>query len=246
MENSQKKRGKRPPPAKEESSGAIKEESSGPLKEESSGTKKVSLRAHFMRTASQEFRSEKEHGCNGSKSDSSGPRREPFFMAKGSSDMKWQRAKMVVGALEVKSYPFVQPKEDMKPMYTNDETTKSKFEDALQVWEDLKLRKSFTKACHDLPHTDCCCGSTNSDNLSTIKQYVHLLNEGWVKHANNKLKTRGFKIDSFIWNCQNTSEKSANNVLLIRFFELSTYKFNRAYVAGSLDLDDMLLEDRAP
>lgn len=218
-----------------------------PFPEDSSGTKNGKLRTHFIRTASQEFRSEKEHGCNGSKSDSPGPRREPFFMAKGSSDIQWQRAKMVVGALEVKSYPFVQPKEDMKPMYTNNETeTKSKFEDALQVWEDLNLRKSFTKACADLPDTDCCCGSTSSDNASTIKQYVHLLNEGWVKHANNKLKTRGFKIDSFLWNCQNTSGKSANNVLLIRFFEISTYKFNRAYAAGSLDLDDMLLEDRAP
>jgi len=167
-----------------------------------------------------------------------------FFVAKGSSDLKWQRTKMVIGALEVKSEPMFQPKEDMKPLYrSNDEdATKSKFEDALQLWQDLKLRNSFIKACRGLPDSVCCCGLSLSDSSSTIKQYVTLLNDGWVKHANKKLKTSGFKIDIFHWNWHNTSGKSETNVLLIRFFELSTYKFQRASAAGSLDLDDMLLE----
>lgn len=186
-------------------------------------------------TPSDEFRSEKGKGG------------KTFFMAKGSSDLKWQRAKMLVGALEVKSYPFLQPKEDTKPLYKHDDgATKSKFEDALQAWQDLKLRKSFTKACANLPDSSCCCGLiAHSDNASTIKQYVTLLNEGWVKHANNKIKTRGFKIDAFLWNSQNSpgGGKPTTNILLIRFFELSTYKFMRCASAGSLDLDDMLLED---
>jgi hypothetical protein len=158
--------------------------------------------------------------------------------------MKWQRAKMVVGALEVKSDPFLQPKEDLKPLYKNDEgATASKFEDALQAWEDLNLRKSFTKACADLPDFVCCCGLSQSDDASMIKQYAALLNDGWVKHANSKVKTRGFKIDAFLWNWQNSSGKTSANTLLIRFFELSTYKFRRASEEGSLDLDDMLMDD---
>lgn len=167
-----------------------------------------------------------------------------FFVTKGSSDMKWQRAKMVVGALAVKSYPFLQPKEDMEPLYKDDGgETKSKFEDALQVWEDLTLRKSFTKACADLPASSSCCGFSQSNDASSIKQYSDLLNDGWVKYANNKLKSRGFKIDTFLWNV--SASKPEDNTLLIRFFELSTYKFRRASHAGSLDLDDMLLEQEA-
>jgi len=170
-----------------------------------------------------------------------------FFLSTGTkarSSLKWQRALMVVGALEIKSDPFLQPKEDMKPHYKNDQgATASKFEDALQAWEDLNLRKSFTKACADLPDFVCCCGLSQSDNASMIKQYAILLNDGWVKHANSKIKTRGFKIDAFLWNWQNSSGKTSANVLLIRFFELSTYKFRRASEEGSLDLDDMLLDD---
>jgi len=164
-----------------------------------------------------------------------------FFLAKGSSDMQWQRKIMVVGALAVKSNPFLQPKEDMKPLYKNDNgLTKLKFEDALQAWEDLNLRKSFTRACTDLPDFVCCCGLSQSDNASMIKQNVTLLNDGWVKHANSKIKTRGFKIDAFLWDCQSSSGKTSVNILLIRFFELSTYKLRRASQEGSLDVDDML------
>lgn len=167
-----------------------------------------------------------------------------FFLSKGNSDPKWQRAHMVIGALEVKSDPFLQPKEDMKPLYKNDQgATASKFEDALQAWEDLKLRKSFAKACTDLPDFVCCCGLSQRDNASMIKQYVVLLNEGWVKHANSKIRSRGFKIDAFLFDYDNSGKTSPNNILLIRFFELSTYKFRQASEEGSLDLDDMLLDD---
>lgn len=188
---------------------------------------------------SEEFSTEKEKSA---KKDSSGSRREPFFIDKSSNEMKWQRAKMVVGALAVKSNPYFQPKEDLKTMYKNDGgETKWKFEDALLAWEDLNLRKSFLKACVDLPDSACCCGFTQNDNSSTIKHYVSLLNEGWVRHANNKLQTRGFKIDTFFLSFQNFSGKTEFNTLLIRFFELSTYKFRRASRAGSLDLNAMLL-----
>jgi hypothetical protein len=84
---------------------------------------------------------------------------------------------------------------------------------------------------------------SQGDSSSTIKQYVTLLNDGWVRYANKKLVSRGFKIDAFHWNWQNSTGKSETNILLIRFFELSTYKFRRACQEGSLDLDDMLLDD---
>jgi len=166
------------------------------------------------------------------------------FLYKGTSEQKWQRAHMVVGALEVKSDPFLQPKEDMKPLYKNNDqgATASKFEDALQAWEDLDLRKSFTRACADLPDFVCCCGLSQSDNASVIKQYAALLNDGWVKHANSKIRSRGFKVDACIWHRQSSSGKSSSHILLVRFVELSTYKFRRASEEGSLDLDDMLLD----
>lgn len=168
-----------------------------------------------------------------------------FFISKNENDIKWQRAKMVVGAFEIKSEPFFQPKEDMKPRYKGDDTEmKTKFEEALQAWEDFKLRKGFIKACNDLPDTACCCGLiSHSDSSSTIKQYASLLNDGWMKYANKKLKSRGFKIDAFHWNWHNTTGKSETNILLIRFFELSTYKFRQAFQEGSLDLDDMLIDE---
>ncbi len=192
-------------------------------------------------SASEEFRVAKRTSGTSFKKDPDKP--GSFFLSKGSSDRKWQRASMVVGALEVKSDPFLQPKEDMKPLYKNDDgATASKFEDALQAWVDLKLRKSFTKACADLPDSVSCCGLVQSDAASMIKQYVTLLNDGWVKHANSKMRSRGFKIDAFLSD-YSSSGNTALSMLLIRFFELSTYKFRLASEEGSLDLNDMLLDN---
>jgi len=171
----------------------------------------------------------------------SSSRKELFFFDRTNCDMKWQRANMVVGALVVKSNPYLQPKEDLKPMYKNDEgASKEIFEEALQAWQDFNLRKSFSTACVDVTASDCCCGFTQNDNEATIRNYVSLLNDGWVKYANSKLKTRGFKIDTFLWSWQNLAGKATSNILLIRFFVLSTYNFRRASKAGSLDLDAML------
>mmetsp|Transcript_7596 Transcript_7596/g.14042 ORF Transcript_7596/g.14042 Transcript_7596/m.14042 type:complete len:236 (-) Transcript_7596:148-855(-) len=163
-----------------------------------------------------------------------------IFANRNNSDFKWQRAKYVVGALEVKSEPVFEPRDDMLPRYK--EGVEKTFEDALQAWEDLNLKQSFIKACDGLPAEVCCCGMVNDEDAS-IKQYVKLLNEGWVKAANKALSPRGLKIDIFLWNWQNASGKSETNILLIRFFELSTYKFRRASNQGSLDLNDMLVEE---
>jgi hypothetical protein len=164
--------------------------------------------------------------------------REAIFANRGNSDFKWQRSKYVVGALEVKSEPLFNPREDMMPRYK--EGMEDTFEEALQAWEDLKLRQSFIAACDVLPAEACCCGLMHDADAS-IKEYVKLLNEKWVKTvANKKLQPRGMKIDIFLWNWQNASGKAETNIMLIRFFQLSTYKFRRASHEGSLDLDDIM------
>lgn len=146
---------------------------------------------------------------------------------------------MVVGALEVKSEPDFNPRADMVPRYKDG--MNDTFEEALQAWQDLKLRQSFIAACEELEAEACCCGMVHDADAS-IKEYVKLLNDKWVKTANKKLQSRAVKIDMFLWNWQNASGKAETNIMLIRFHELSTYKFRRASNQGSLDLDDMLNE----
>jgi hypothetical protein len=241
-----------PTKGSENGNGIAKRLSSVP-KSERKGSSSSEVRATTSTTTKEKSRAssgdnvrKSTNGGGGGGNTSKLTRKNSFFVQNGSTELKWQRAKMVVGALEVKSEPFFQPKEDMKPLYKKgekEESAKTKFEDALQAWEDLKLRQKFSIACNDLPDTVCCCGLSQSDSSSTIKQYVTLLNDGWVKYANKKLVSRGFKIDAFHWNWQNNTGKSETNILLIRFFELSTYKFRRACKEGSLDLDDMLLDD---
>jgi hypothetical protein len=163
--------------------------------------------------------------------------RDPIFATRATTDFKWQRPDLVVGALEVKSEPILKPRDDLLPRYK--EGFDATFVYALQAWDDLKLRLSFIKACEDLPAEVCCCGFMQ-DNDASIRQYVSLLNEGWVKAVNKKLQSRGLKIDIFLWTWQNASGKSETNLMLIRFFELSTYKFQRASQQGSEEAGDII------
>ncbi|KAG7355999.1 hypothetical protein IV203_000685 [Nitzschia inconspicua] len=167
--------------------------------------------------------------------------RESIFANRDNSDFKWQRSKHVVGALEVKSEPAFDPREDMMPRYKDG--VQDTFEEALQAWEELKLQQSFIAACDVLPAEACCCGLVHDEDAS-IKEYIKLLNEKWVKTTANKmLQSRGIKIDMFLWSWQNASGKSETNIMLIRFFQLSTYKFRKATNEGSFDLDDVLDEE---
>jgi hypothetical protein len=118
------------------------------------------------------------------------------------------------------------------------------FQDALQAWEDFKLRDGFIEACDSLPIEMCCCGMLQ-DADGTIKECVPILNENWVKAANRKLLERGMKIDMFLWNWQNASGKAETNILLIRFFELSSYRLQRATQDGSIDFDLLVEEEQA-
>ena len=165
--------------------------------------------------------------------------KDAIFANRTNSDFKWQRSKAVVGALEVKSEPEFRPRADMVPRYK--ENMVETFQEALQAWEDLKLKQSFVRTCEAFEAEACCCGMIHDVDAS-VKEYVKLLNDKWVKEANRKLQPRGVKIDIFLWNWQNASGKAETNIMLIRFFQLSIHKFRRASNEGSLDLDNIIPE----
>ncbi len=165
-----------------------------------------------------------------------------LFATKENSAIKWQRARGVVGALEVKSEPVLSFKHDLHPHMVHGKDTS--FHDALQAWDDLKLRSDFIKACEDLPKEMCCCGFMN-DEEATKRRFVTSLNEKWCKQANKKLlkNSRGVKVDVFLWNWQNASGKSETNIIMIRFFELSSSRFRRASAEGSIDFELLDMEE---
>ena len=157
-----------------------------------------------------------------------------LFNTRKNSDYKWQRARGVIGALEVKSDPRFQPKADLnKRKYPRREKA---FTDALKLWDELKLRASFIEACEELPKEYCCCGLMIS-NDETVKESVKTLNGGWCPKVNERLLERGFKIDCFLWHWPNPSGKAETNILLIRFFELSSYRFQEASKSDGLDFE---------
>jgi hypothetical protein len=160
-----------------------------------------------------------------------------FISNRENSDFKWQRARGVVGALEVNCEPDFTYKDELLPRYTL--SREAVFNDALNTWGDLKLQDSFVKACEGLPVSTCCCGFLNNDD-ATIRDFVPLLNEGWVKSANKRLLEKGVKVDAFLWNWQNASGKAETNILLIRFFELSSYRLRRASRDESNEFADLL------
>lgn len=165
-----------------------------------------------------------------------------IFATKQNSAIKWQRARGVIGALEVKSEPYLDIREELQPhLVKGNETI---FHHAVKAWEDLKLRQDFIKTVKQLPTETCCCGFMSDDD-ATKRNYVELLNNSWCKQATKKLNQAGhaFKVDTFLWNWQNASGKSESNIIMIRFFELSTNRFKRALSNGSLDLELINLDD---
>ena len=154
------------------------------------------------------------------------PSKKTFLVnSRDNSDYKWQRARGVVGALEVVSVPIFKYKDEMTPRYVQGREVV--FQDALRVWEGHSCRESFVQACETMPVGTCCCGFVRDDD-ATIKEFVPLLNENWAKTMNKRLQDRGFKVECFLWNWQNASGKAETNILLIRFYELSSYRLRRA------------------
>lgn len=163
------------------------------------------------------------------------------FASKSNSAFKWQRARGVIGALEVNSEPYLRVRDELDPHLV--EGKEDIFHAAVQAWEDLKLGKDFIKAVENLPGEKCCCGFM-SDAEASKRNYVYLLNEGWCKQASKKLNKAGhaIKVDTFIWNWQNASGKAETNIILIRFFELSTNRFRKASDDGSNDVEFLEME----
>ena len=110
------------------------------------------------------------------------------FANRNNSDYKWQRARNVVGALEVVSEPILRTSDVMEPRYFKGRETP--FREALEVWEDENLKKGFIDAVDNLPIAMCCCGFMKDDE-ETKKAFVPLLNSKWVAKANKKLASKG-------------------------------------------------------
>eukprot|EP00526_Cylindrotheca_closterium_P020133 CAMPEP_0113631600 /NCGR_PEP_ID=MMETSP0017_2-20120614/16421_1 /TAXON_ID=2856 /ORGANISM="Cylindrotheca closterium" /LENGTH=138 /DNA_ID=CAMNT_0000542115 /DNA_START=149 /DNA_END=562 /DNA_ORIENTATION=+ /assembly_acc=CAM_ASM_000147 len=122
--------------------------------------------------------------------------RKHCFSTRLNSGFKWKLDKSVVGALEVKSHPHFDPtakmaEEDVVGMETE-------LAECIKFWKELGLRKSFIEAVEMIPPETACCGLIRR-NDATVKKLVPLLNEGWVKGINEKIKDRGYKISCFVW-----------------------------------------------
>ena len=159
-----------------------------------------------------------------------------IFANRHNSAVKWQRARDVIGALEVKSEPYLDVYDDMCPHLVKGK--EEVFHNAVVAWEDLKLLQDFHKTVKSFPNEYCCCGLM-SDEVATKRRYVEMLNDDWCKRASKKLNNAGhaFKLDTFLWNWQNASGKAESNIIMIRFYELSTNRFRRASSDSSMDLD---------
>lgn len=121
-----------------------------------------------------------------------GPEEEySIFANRDNSAYKWQRARNVVGALEVVSEPVLVPRDDMEERYYKGR--EKPFKEALETWEKEELKKDFISAVDNLPVETCCCGLLQ-DQEETKKEFVHLLNDKWVKKANKKLSSKGLVV----------------------------------------------------
>lgn len=101
---------------------------------------------------------------------------------------KWQRARNVVGALEVRSEPELKPEEHMEKRYYDGR--ENMFMEAIEQWEKEQLKKEFVTAVNSLPVATCCCGFV-TDAETTKKELINMLNEGWAKRVNKKLSEKG-------------------------------------------------------
>lgn len=110
------------------------------------------------------------------------------FANRDNSDFKWQRARNVVGVLEIYSEPVLKPREELKPRYMKGRETLMK--EALVAWEKADLRKDLIDALDNLPVETCCCGLMHLHD-SSKKEIVKLLKANWIKKANKKLQRYG-------------------------------------------------------
>lgn len=143
------------------------------------------------------------------------------FSTRLNSEFKWQLDKSVVGALEVKSQPCFDPRAKMKEFDIIG--MEAEFKECARIWKEFGMRKSFIEAVNSIPPETTCCGLIKNDG-ATVKKLVPLLNGGWVRGMNEKIKDRGYKISCFVWSWSNITGKTDSVVLLIRFHSLKTLR----------------------
>lgn len=143
-----------------------------------------------------------------------------MFSTRDNSEYKWQTCKHVIGALEVPSDPSFQIDAEYAVRHVKDH--EDAFDDAVQVWDDMKLRDELIRAVEGAPKEFLCCGLVPDDD-GTIKKLVRTLNKGWIKDVNQRLHLGQFpfRIDAFLWQWHNATGKSETNILIIRFMELT-------------------------
>lgn len=161
------------------------------------------------------------------------PEKEFHVSTRENSEYKWQTNKHIIGALEIDSEPDLnlrQPFSELvrhEPNKKNTTTTtttatnrSAKFKEAQRVYdEEFHLHESFIEAAEGFPVQMGCCGLIRNDE-KTIRKMTPYLNQTWVPAANEKLKTKGFKVDCYVWKWSHISGQSESHVLLIRFHEI--------------------------
>mmetsp|Transcript_17255 Transcript_17255/g.47188 ORF Transcript_17255/g.47188 Transcript_17255/m.47188 type:complete len:201 (+) Transcript_17255:142-744(+) len=168
------------------------------------------------------------------------PAKGNVISTRDNSDYKWQQQRSVIGALEVPSEPDLDFSGELLPRYVKG--SESAFDDALEIWNEQKLRKQFIKACKNVPPASFCCGML-TDKDAWIKNIQKSLTKGWVKATNQKFRSEQklFMLDVFIWNWHNATGKSKTSILLIRFHESkrqSLLKNGSSAVLSSVVLDE--------
>ena len=160
------------------------------------------------------------------------PDKEFRISTRENSEYKWQANKHVIGALEIDSEPDLNLRQPYSELVRHEAHMKNaattttainrsaKFKEAQRVYnEEFHLHESFIEAAEGFPVQMACCGLIRNDE-KTIRLMTPYLNKTWVPAANEKLKSKGFKVDCYVWKWSHISGQSESHVLLIRFYEI--------------------------
>lgn len=146
------------------------------------------------------------------------PSRSMRMSTRLNSAFKWKQDKSVVGCLEVKSFPQLDPK--VKLQEHSIFAVEEEFGACVDLWKKKKLQRTMIEAIEGIPPASNCCGLV-PDVEGTIRKLVPLLNEGWAKKINAEYyKPKGYKLSAFVWTWSNVSGTADSVVLLIRFHSL--------------------------
>ena len=142
--------------------------------------------------------------------------KEFHISTRNNSEYKWQTSH-VVGALEIESEPDLNFRTMTAHLGTQHKV--DEYLAAQKAFDDLGLRDSFVQAAEGVPFQRSCCGLIR-DDVKMIRMLVPYLNETWVPHANELLKSSGFRVDCFDWSWSHVIGQGETHIFLIRFHEI--------------------------